>query len=149
MIMQKNKRYMRLILIITLFLANQLSVVAQKDSSAVLGAVARLEKALLNKDSATMNGLLHKDVSYGHSSGWVQTKKEVVDDMMSGFLVYNKLEDSSINIVMSKDKAIVREKVRAVGSRDGKSFDLSLFITQVWLQSKKGWQLFARQSTKL
>jgi len=140
---------MRLILIITLFLANQLSVVAQKDSSAVLGAVARLEKALLNKDSATMNGLLHKDVSYGHSSGWVQTKKEVVDDMMSGFLVYNKLEDSSINIVMSKDKAIVREKVRAVGSRDGKSFDLSLFITQVWLQSKKGWQLFARQSTKL
>ena len=140
---------MRLILIITLFLANQLSVVAQKDSSAVLGAVARLEKALLNKDSATMNGLLHKDVSYGHSSGWVQTKKEVVDDMMSGFLIYNKLEDSSINIVMSKDKAIVREKVRAVGSRDGKSFDLSLFITQVWLQSKKGWQLFARQSTKL
>jgi len=140
---------MRLILIITLFLANQLSVVAQKDSSAVLGAVARLEKALLNKDSATMNGLLHKDVSYGHSSGWVQTKKEVVNDMMSGFLVYNKLEDSSINIVMSKDKAIVREKVRAVGSRDGKSFDLSLFITQVWLQSKKGWQLFARQSTKL
>ena len=140
---------MRIILIISLFLANQLSAVAQKDSSAVLGAVARLEKALLNKDSATMNGLLHKDVSYGHSSGWVQTKKEVVDDMMSGFLVYNKLEDSSINIVMSKDKAIVREKVRAVGSRDGKAFDLSLFITQVWLQSKKGWQLFARQSTKL
>ena len=149
MIMQKNKRYMRIILIISLFLANQLSAVAQKDSSAVLGAVARLEKALLNKDSATMNGLLHKDVSYGHSSGWVQTKKEVVDDMMSGFLVYNKLEDSSINIVMSKDKAIVREKIRAVGSRDGKAFDLSLFITQVWLQSKKGWQLFARQSTKL
>ena len=140
---------MRLILIIILLLANQLSVVAQKDSSAVLGAVARLEKALLNKDSATMNGLLHKDVSYGHSSGWVQTKKEVVNDMMSGFLIYNRLEDSSINIVMSKDKAIVREKVRAVGSRDGKSFDLSLFITQVWLQSKKGWQLFARQSTKL
>ena len=140
---------MRLALVITVLLACQLPVLAQKDTSAVLGAVTRLEKALLNKDSATMNGLLHKDVSYGHSSGWVQTKKEVVDDMMSGFLVYNKLEDSSINIVMSKDKAIVREKVRAVGSRDGKAFDLSLFITQVWLQSKKGWQLFARQSTKL
>jgi len=149
MIMQKNKRHMRLILFISVLLASQLAVVAQKDTSAVLNAVASLEKALLNKDSATMNGLLHKDVSYGHSSGWVQTKKEVVNDMMSGFLIYNRLEDSSINIVMSKDKAIVREKVRAVGSRDGKSFDLSLFITQVWLQSKKGWQLFARQSTKL
>jgi len=147
--MQKNKRYMRLLLFISVLLGSQLSVVAQKDTSAVLNAVAKLEKALLNKDSATMNGLLHKDVSYGHSSGWVQTKKEVVNDMMSGFLIYNRLEDSSINIVMSKDKAIVREKVRAVGSRDGKSFDLSLFITQVWLQSKKGWQLFARQSTKL
>jgi len=140
---------MRLLLFISVLLGSQLSVVAQKDTSAVLNAVAKLEKALLNKDSATMNGLLHKDVSYGHSSGWVQTKKEVVNDMMSGFLIYNRLEDSSINIVMSKDKAIVREKVRAVGSRDGKSFDLSLFITQVWLQSKKGWQLFARQSTKL
>ena len=140
---------MRLLLFISVLLGSQLSVVAQKDTSAVLNAVTKLEKALLNKDSATMNGLLHKDVSYGHSSGWVQTKKEVVNDMMSGFLIYNRLEDSSINIVMSKDKAIVREKVRAVGSRDGKSFDLSLFITQVWLQSKKGWQLFARQSTKL
>jgi len=140
---------MRLILIICVLLAAQLAAMAQKDTSAVLEAVGKLEKALLNKDSATMNGLLLKDVVYGHSSGWVQTKKDVINDMMSGFLVYNTLQDSSISIEISKERAIVKEKVRASGSRDGKAFDLSLFIMQVWLQTKKGWQLYARQSTKL
>jgi len=140
---------MRLVLIISAMLAGQFAAMAQKDTAAVLEAVGKLEKALINKDSATMNSLLHKDVAYGHSSGWVQTKKEVVNDMMSGFLVYNSLQDSSISIELSKERAIVKERVRASGSRDGKAFDLSLFIMQVWLQTKKGWQLYARQSTKL
>ncbi len=69
--------------------------------------------------------------------------------MMSGFLDYKKIEETSISIEMSKDKAIVKERVSASGVRDGTAFELNLFIMQVWLQGKNGWQLFARQSTKL
>jgi hypothetical protein len=125
------------------------NVFAQKDTAAILDAVVKLEKALVGKDTATLNGLLHKDVAYGHSSGWVQNKKAVIDDMLSGFLEYKKIDDNSIAIDANKEKAIVQEKITVSGVRDGKPFDLTLFVMEVWLQNKKGWQLYARQSTKL
>jgi len=140
---------MRFGLVIIVLLAISFESIAQKDTAAVLDAVVKLEKALVNKDSATLNTLLHKDVAFGHSSGWVQTKKAMVDDMMSGFLEYKKIEDNSISIDAGKEKAIVKERITVSGTRDGKAFDLTLFVMEVWLQNKKGWQLYARQSTKL
>ncbi|MCW3118804.1 MAG: nuclear transport factor 2 family protein [Chitinophagaceae bacterium] len=140
---------MRHVLIIAILLFVRLSVMAQKDTTAILDAVVRLEKALVNKDSATLNALLHKDVAFGHSSGWVQTKKDVVNDMISGFLAYDKIQDNSVLIDVNKEKAIVKEKISVSGIRDGKAFGLDLFVMEVWLQNKKGWQLYARQSTKL
>jgi hypothetical protein len=140
---------MRYIFIIAVLFFVQFSVSAQKDTVAVLDAVVKLEKALIDKDTASLSALLHKDVAYGHSSGWVQTKKNVVDDMLSGFLEYKKFSDNSFQIDANKEKAIVKEKVTVSGVRDGKAFDLTLFVMEVWLQNKKGWQLFARQSTKL
>ena len=137
-----------LLLILTLFFV-QLAPGQKKDTAAVLAAVQKLEKALTGKDSATLNKLLHKDVAFGHSSGWVQTKKNVVDDMMSGFLDYKKIEETSISIEAGKERAIVTERVSVGGARDGTAFELNLFIMQVWVQNKNGWQLFARQSTKL
>ena len=137
-----------LLFILTLFFV-QIVVAQKKDTAAVLAAVQKLEKALIGKDSATLNVLLHKDVAFGHSSGWVQTKKNVVDDMMSGFLDYKKIDETSVSIDVSKEKAIVKERVSVSGVRDGNAFELNLFIMQIWLQNKKGWQLFARRSTKL
>ncbi len=137
-----------LLFILTIFFVQ--TVFAQKkDTAAVLAAVQKLEKALINKDSATLNVLLHKDVAFGHSSGWVQTKKNVVDDIMSGFLDYKKIEETAVSIDVSKEKAIVKERVSVNGVRDGTAFELNLFIMQIWLQNKDGWQLYARQSTKL
>lgn len=122
---------------------------AQKDTSAVLDAMLKMEKALVDKNKDVLEGLLHKDVAFGHSSGWVQSKKDVMKDMKSGFLVYNKIENNSITIEAGKKKAIVQEKITVNGKRDDKEFALSLFVMQVWVKTKKGWQLFARQSTKL
>lgn len=132
-----------------LFLLTAGAVNAQKDTSAVLSALVKLEQALIEKDSVALDKLLHKDVAYGHSSGWVQNKRTVVEDMRSGFLVYKKFENHSITINAEKEKAIVKEKVSVSGARDGKTFDLNLFVLEVWLRNKTGWQLYARQSTKL
>ncbi|MBS1607711.1 MAG: nuclear transport factor 2 family protein [Bacteroidetes bacterium] len=140
---------MRFVLAIFVLLFVSFNGFAQKDTAAVLAAVMRLEKALVDKDKVTLTALLHKDVAYGHSSGWVQTKKNVVEDMLSGFLEYKKFSDNSFLIDVSMEKAIVKEKVTVAGVRDGKPFDLALFVMEVWLKNKAGWQLYARQSTKL
>jgi hypothetical protein len=149
MIIPKKKIDMRFFFIPVILLFVGSTCFSQKDTVEVLNAVKQLEKALIDKDTAHLSPLLHKDVAFGHSSGWVQTKKDIFRDMLSGFLVYNRIDDSSVLIDMGKEKAIVKERVTVNGVRDGKPFELSLFIMEVWLQNKKGWQLYARQSTKL
>jgi Domain of unknown function (DUF4440) len=149
MTMAKRKIDMRFIFILVILLFVSSKSFSQKDTAAVLDAVMQLEKALIDKDTAHLSPLLHKDVAYGHSSGWVQTKEDVLKDMMRGFLVYNRIDNNSVLIDMSKEKAIVKERMTVNGVRDGKPFELSLFVMEVWLQNKKGWQLYARQSAKL
>lgn len=139
---------MRVCLFVILFFVS-VGVNAQKDTSAVLDAMLKMEKALVEKNKDQLEALLHKDVAFGHSSGWVQSKKDVMWDMKSGFLVYNKIENNSITIEAGKKKAIVQEKITVSGKRDDKEFALSLFVMQVWVKTKNGWQLFARQSTKI
>src|SRR5258705_13541573 len=140
---------MRLLFTICLFFTGLISV-AQTDTVSLKDAMSGLDKALLNKDEKALQQLLHKDVSYGHSSGWVQNKNDIMADFKSGKLVYNKLENSAVIIVAQNKKwATVRMNVNAEGELDHKTFQLKLHVLQVWMKTKKGWQLFARQSTKL
>ena len=64
-------------------------------------------------------------ISYGHSSGWVQTKEDLWKDFVSGKLVYKKIENSSITIVaISKNWATVRANTAAEGTVNDKGFNL-------------------------
>src|SRR5436190_3092845 len=49
------------------------------DQAAVAEAIAALTKAMLAADKAKLEALLSDNLSYGHSSGKIETKKEVVD----------------------------------------------------------------------
>lgn len=125
-------------------------VIAQVDSVELKNAMQKLDKALLEKDSLILATVLHKEVSYGHSNGWVQSKKDVWNDFVSGKLIYNKIENNSSAIAaINKKWATVRMNTAAEGTVNGKSFNMTLHVLQVWMKTKKGWQLVARQSAKL
>ncbi len=125
-------------------------VVAQVDSVELKDAMQKLDKALLEKDSLVLSAVLHKEVRYGHSNGWVQSKKDVWNDFVSGKLIYNRIENnSSVIAAISKKWATVRMNTAAEGAVNGKSFNMTLHVLQVWMKTKKGWQLVARQSAKL
>ena len=111
---------MKYILTICLFFTSAIAF-AQVDSVSLKEAMSNLDKALINKDQKALVQLLHQDVSYGHSNGWVQNNKW----------------------------ATVRINTNAEGKGNGNSFQFKLHVLQVWLKAKSGWQLLARQSTKL
>ena len=140
---------MRFFLTIILFFISWI-VVAQVDSVELKNAMQKLDKALLEKDSLILAAVLHKEVSYGHSNGWVQTKKDLWSDFVSGKLIYKKIENNSSAIAaISKKWATVRMNTAAEGTGNGKNFNMTLHVLQVWMKTKEGWQLFARQSAKL
>jgi hypothetical protein len=123
---------------------------AKVDTVSLKEAMSGLDKGLLSKDENVLLRLLHKDLSYGHSNGWTQTKNDVLADFKSGKMLYTKIENSSVVIVaQNKNWATVRTNTNAEGEVDHKPFQLKLYVLQVWINTKQGWQLLARQSTKL
>ena len=133
---------------LVLFLIN--SSYAQIDSVGLKNAMQQLDKALLQKDETVLKSVLHKDLSYGHSNGWIQSKSDILNDFTSGKLTYNKIENnSSAIIVITKEYATVKTNTNAEGVVNGTAFNLKLHIMQFWIKTKKGWQLIARQSAKL
>ena len=140
---------MRWVVFISLFFTNLIAV-AQVDSVGLKDAMQKLDKALLQKDEVVLKSVLHKDVSYGHSNGWIQSKEDILNDFKSGKLTYNKIENNSSAIVrIDKKFATVKTNTNAEGSVNGTAFKLTLHVMQFWIKTKKGWQLIARQSAKL
>ena len=122
---------------------------AQADSVSLKETMQKLDKALLQKDEDVLKIILNKDVSYGHSNGWTQTKSDVLNDFKNGKLVYNKIENnSSVILSINKKWATVKTNTNAAGAVNGTEFKVTLHIMQVWMKTKKGWQLVARQSAK-
>jgi len=132
---------------LVLFLFN--SSFAQIDSIGLKKAMQQLDKALLQKDETVLRSVLHDDLSFGHSNGWIQSKNDILSDFASGKLTYNKFENNSSSIVkISKEYATVKTNTNAEGVVNGTAFKLTLHIMQFWVKTKKGWQLIARQSAK-
>jgi hypothetical protein len=121
---------------------------AQTDSIAIGDRMNRLDKALIEKDTPAIKQLMHKSASFGHSNGWVQNRADVVKDMARDYLVYKKLENEQVQISAQDGWASVRMITKAAGIRDQKEFELTLHVLQVWIKTKNGWQLIARQSAK-
>lgn len=112
-------------------------------------AVAKLDKALMVKDTVVLKQLLHKDLTYGHSNGWVETKTDVIKDLFSGKLAYSKIESKDVKWTVTNDVSTMRSTTEISYLLDGKPGELKLHVLQVWLKTNKGWQLLSRQSTKL
>ena len=134
--------------ITVLFILLLVTTVSAAQTSFLKEAVAKLDKSLVTKDTAALKQVLHKDLSYGHSNAWVETKTNLLKNLYNGKLIYNKIKTSDQKWVTSKDWASVRSTTEIDFVLDGKEGHLRLHVLQVWTKTNKGWQLLARQSTK-
>jgi hypothetical protein len=119
-----------------------------QDTTAVKEAIDRLEKALVEKDTSVVKTLLHEKALFGHSNGWVQSKDEVILDMNSGYLRYITIDRQSVSIKVDGKFAVLKEWMEVTGNKGGTDFKIKLFVLQQWIRTKKGWQLWIRQSAK-
>ena len=144
---------MRLFLIISLLFVYTVVPAKEKiksDSVSLVTAMTQLNIALVQKDSVTLGKLLHKRLHYGHSNGWIESKKEVINDLYNGKLVYNKIEASGYEIEIVREVATVRSKTDIDVLLDGKPVAITLHVLQVWIwKDKEGWKLLSRQSVKM
>jgi hypothetical protein len=115
----------------------------------VMMKMLALKTALLGKDSVSLSNLLANDVTYGHTTGLMQTKAQLIRSVVSGEQDYKSIEPTEINIRIYGNTGVVTMKSKVNMLSKGSPLDLSMFVTLVWVKGEKDWKLEARQSVKL
>ena len=111
-------------------------------------AIEDLNKAMLAADGAKLKELLSDSLSYGHSSGKVESKADVLDVVGNRKTIYHaiKLEEATVKVTGSY--AIARNIFVNTTETAGKKGDARVGVLMVWV-IEGGWKLAARQAFKL
>jgi ketosteroid isomerase-like protein len=137
---------------IVVFLSGLTLAVAQPAPSAaakeVLAASDALKQAMMKKDAAALQKLLHEDLTYSHSNARKQTKADVVE-AATGKTTIEAMDFSDATVRVYGTTGLIRANVDMRNSTDGKSTTSHLNILFVWLKGPGGWQLVARQATQV
>ena len=138
-------------LIILLFvLAQTISVAQSADEKAVAAAVEKLRTALLDGTEPELNKITSPSLSYGHSNGLLEDKKEFIRALTSGESNFTKIDISDQTITVSGDLAMVRHKLMGDTANKGKDpAQVKLGVFYVWQKIKGEWLLVGRQAFKL
>jgi ketosteroid isomerase-like protein len=119
------------------------------EEAAVDKAVETLRKALLEKDRAQLEELTAAQLSYGHSSGRVETKSQFVSGYVTSKATYKWITFPELTIAVVGDTAIARHLYEFESETDGKTNNVKIGALQVWQKLDGNWKLLARQGFKL
>lgn len=124
---------------------------AQTKETELFQRVKQLNDAIfLVKDSIALEGLLADKVSYGHSTGKIENRQEMIHGAISNAGTYTNISLEDFTVFFEKKTAIVRHAIKGTSiDKDGKQSPLHIGLLQVWVKQKIQWKLTARQAVKL
>ena len=125
------------------------SMAQSVEKKEVSDAVEKLHKAMIVADKVTLDMLTSDSLSYGHSNGFIQNKKEFIEGITSGKSVFVTIDISEQSISISHNVAIVRHVFTAATNDNGVPDTKKLKILLVWEKENGKWKLLARQAVKL
>ena len=117
---------------------------------AVAAAAERLRLAMVDPTPAALGALVADDLSYGHSSGKVDTKASFIGDLVErkSDFVSITITDQTIKVVDGRT-AIVRHTLAADTSDSGKPGKVALKILGIWQKQGGEWKMLARQAVRI
>ncbi|MFD1769959.1 nuclear transport factor 2 family protein [Sphingobacterium suaedae] len=139
-------------MIMTLIVTTALSTVSaqEKESAAVKSATDKLIQAMLKPEQSVLNALVTDNLTYGHSSGKIETKKEFVETLVTGKSVFENIQRVDETISVVDHTAIVRHTLLAKTNDPGKGpSEIKLGIALTWVKTHGSWKLLARQAYRL
>ena len=142
-------RMRKIFLIILLF--GTVNCFAQNKSSEmeIMMKMLALKTALITKDSLSLSQLLSEDVTYGHTNALIQSKKELIHDIVTTEQDYKIIEPSEMKVRLYDNTAVVNMNSKVEMNYKNLPLVMNMKITLVWIKNKEDWQLVARQSVKL
>lgn len=102
-----------------------------------------------NNDSKILE-LFAKDVSFGHSNGWIQNLDDFKQDFSSKKVVYKEIKQTEVSEIKKFKKAFsIRRKIKVSGLYKNQGFEMTLSLLEIWIKNKSEWKLWSRQSVEI
>lgn len=133
----------------TLRQKHQVSNVEPADD--VKEAINKLDEALVRRDYVTLDKILNESLLMGHSNAHFQTKSNVIRDLEKDRIVYDNIEQQSIQ-ELNKQGGFYRVSriIRVTGRYKGEVFSMKLAVMEIWQENEaEEWQLWSRQAVKM
>lgn len=110
--------------------------------------MSQIDQALIAKDTAALAKILHKDLSLGHSNGWIETKSDLLETLITESVTYLNIKNAKpFSVHHNLDNLITtRRKIDVTGLLNETPFEVKLNVLEVWIYEDEIWQLLARQS---
>jgi hypothetical protein len=120
-----------------------------KSEQAVLDLSKRKFDWLINNQYDSLIALFDDKAQYIHSNGWVQNKKDVIDDARTGKLKYQSVDIKDTQARIYGNSAVVTGLGTFAGVKEGNSFSMDLRYTEVYVRSGNRWKLVSRHANRM
>jgi hypothetical protein len=147
--MNITRRGLALVAAATALLPAGTAFAQASEEAAVNAAVEALRQAMVAADKAKLESLVSDQLSYGHSSGVVESKPVFVGVIAGKKTIYKSINLLEPGTTVVGNNAIVRHVFTAETEADGKPGSARVGVLQVWQKQDGGWKLLARQAFRL
>ena len=114
----------------------------------IYDTVLAFRTAVLAQDTDALIELLHDDLTYGHSDGHVEGKKDFIRKLGDGTYRFLTMDLSNEAVIEHDSLAIVRHELDAETNDEGNRGEAHLYVLLVWNLENGRWRLIARQAVK-
>jgi hypothetical protein len=141
------KKYILFIVVFIFFVLSG-SMAQTKTEKAVAEAAEKFRLAMVSGSKEDLEFIIMEQLSYGHSGGQVDNKKEFIDKFITGKSDFVTIRITEQTIQIIKKTAIVRHILFAETNDNNKPSTVKLKVILVFVKSNGQWKLAARQAVK-
>lgn len=120
---------------------------AEEDARTVAALDTEYQAAVKNNDVAVMSRILADDFILVTGSGKVFTKADLLAEARSHRCIWEHQEDTMQTVRVWGNTAVVTAKLWGKGTKDGDSFDKTLWFSDTYVRTPAGWRYVFGQAS--
>lgn len=117
------------------------------DQKTIAALDTNYQAAVKANDAATMDRILADDFVLSTGSGKKYTKRNLLEEALSGRVQYEHQEDTEQTVRVWGDTAVLTAKLWEKGTDNGKPFDYVVWFSDTYVRTAKGWVYVFGQSS--
>lgn len=137
------------ILLVAFLLISGVSNAQPKPEQEVIQLSRKKFDWMINKKYDSIVAVLDDRVQYVHSNGWVQNKKEIIEDIQSGKLIYLNIQIKEVAVRLFPQTAILNGLGTFQVMMDDKPVSVELRYTEVYVKYGSRWLLASRHANRM